>query len=834
MRAKLAIAVLFALAACLPQAIADPLELAPRNPVDKRKQPSLPESLELDHVVIKFHEGTAVRLRDGLLTVRDRDGRDRRDLQARGLDSVTVDNDVAEVLRLVALAPEAQGIRRLFSQAEEALAERRARGEARSGRQLADLDLYYEVPVQRGTVVGQVAELLDALNALASVEIAYAQPYAQPASLGSRPANDPSPPGPTPNFQGQQGYLNAAPQGIDALYAWTQAGGTGVGIKLVDIEGGWRTTHEDLPALFHAGGTQINDPVWTNHGTAVLGEIVGKNNGFGVTGIAHQVQAGYESIGAQSLASALINAGNAGADVVLIELHYSGPTSSSPCTCNQSQCYFVPGEFFQSYFDAIANLTANGTVVVEAAGNGSTNLDDPVYNNIFQRSFRDSGAILVAASNSFDRNPTCWTNWGSRIDMHGWGGSVVTLGYGDLFSETGEDRWYTGFFSGTSSASPIVTGAAVSIQGHALATRPAVLDPLVLRTLLTSTGTPYTGTKNIGKLPNLRAAFDSLDGNPPPTCYALTRTHSGSGGDPVDAPGGSPGCPAGQYLSGTVVSLTASPAAGWTVAGWTGTSNNASTSNLNTLTMPAGPHTVSVQYTPVPDVQLSNNVARGDSFVSDVFEGTWRYYYADLEAGSSQLVADLFDLTGDVDLYVRFNAKPTLTDYDCRPYIGGLTSESCSFTSPASGRWWIGVVNFPTGTFSYKVKAGWNIPTPPALDYYTVTPCRAVDTRSGSPLSAGVTRTFSIAGTCGVPTSAKAVALNLTVVDPTGNGNVALWPANLQKSPTSNINFMAGTVRANHGIVTLATDGSGALAAQGSVANAGTVHILLDVAGYFQ
>ncbi|HET9226195.1 MAG TPA: peptidase S8, partial [Thermoanaerobaculia bacterium] len=220
----------------------------------------LPESTEIQRIVVKFHEGTAVRLRGGALAAQSRDERDRRDLSERGLSPSAVDGDLAEVHRLAA-----RGIVRLFLQEERVLAERRFRGEARSGRRLADLDLYYEVRVAPGTKAGEVSGLLDALNALGSVETAYAEtPPALPAG--------------TPDFQSLQGYLDPAPEGIDALYAWTQAGGTGEDVKIVDIEGGWRTTHEDMPVLFHTNGSQI--PGWENHGTAVLGELVAKNNGF--------------------------------------------------------------------------------------------------------------------------------------------------------------------------------------------------------------------------------------------------------------------------------------------------------------------------------------------------------------------------------------------------------------------------------------------------------------------------------------------------------------------------------------------------------------------------
>jgi hypothetical protein len=51
-------------------------------------------------------------------------------------------------------------------------------------------------------------------------------------------------------------------------------------------------------------------------------------------------------------------------------------------------------------------------------------------------------------------------------------------------------------------------------------------------------------------------------------------------------------------------------------------------------------------------------------------------------------------------------------------------------------------------------------------------------------------------------------------------------------SETSSINFVPGVIRANNGVVLLATDGSGGVAAYNS--SAGTVHVVLDVTGYFQ
>src|SRR6185369_4801428 len=104
------------------------------------------------------------------------------------------------------------------------------------------------------------------------------------------------------------------------------------------------------------------------------------------------------------------------------------------------------------------------------------------------------------------------------------------------------------------------------------------------------------------------------------------------------------------------------------------------------------------------DVALANGAPFNDSLTASVSKAGWKYYYIDVPSGSSSLVVDLNNMTADVDLYIRYNAQPTLTSWDCRPYIGG-TSEKCTFSSPAAGRWWVGVNNYATGTISYTVKA---------------------------------------------------------------------------------------------------------------------------------
>ena len=149
-----------------------------------------------------------------------------------------------------------------------------------------------------------------------------------------------------------------------------------------------------------------------------------------------------------------------------------------------------------------------------AAGNGSVDLDHPSFNGQFDRSVQDSGAIYVGASLSGSRSPSCSTNYGSRIDVHGWGDSVATLGYGTAFSEPGtDDRDYTLNFNGTSSAAPMVSGAIASIQGILMARGDEPLNPLKMRRILSASGTPQSGEldRKIGSLPNIIDAIKMID-----------------------------------------------------------------------------------------------------------------------------------------------------------------------------------------------------------------------------------------------------------------------------------------------------------------------------------
>lgn len=128
----------------------------------------------------------------------------------------------------------------------------------------------------------------------------------------------------------------------------------------------------------------------------------------------------------------------------------------------------------------------------------------------------------------------------------------------------------------------------------------------------------------------------------------------------------------------------------------------------------------------------------------------------------------------------------------------------------------------------------------PGTSFYPLSPCRILDTRNpagpdgGPALGGSVARVFPIAGTCGIPSSARAVSINVTAVDPPVNGELVLYPGNMAPPPsTLTVGLLTGLTRANHAVLGLATDGSGTLAALPRIAAGQQVHLVVDVDGYY-
>jgi hypothetical protein len=128
--------------------------------------------------------------------------------------------------------------------------------------------------------------------------------------------------------------------------------------------------------------------------------------------------------------------------------------------------------------------------------------------------------------------------------------------------------------------------------------------------------------------------------------------------------------------------------------------------------------------------------------------------------------------------------------------------------------------------------ASWTTAFSTGESFYTLSPCRIVDTRGPDApiLAGGQDRSFTLAGHCEVPVSARALALNVTVTGATALGNVRLWPAGTPMPSTSVVNVGAGQTRANNAVLELGA--AGALTAR--LTSTGRAHLAIDVAGYFQ
>jgi hypothetical protein len=304
-----------------------------------------------------------------------------------------------------------------------------------------------------------------------------------------------------------QDHLKPAPLGVDALFAWTIPGGRGQGQRLVDVEQGWTVSHQDLVGhnaslLF---GSVLNSS--RAHGTAVLGAVcaTGAVHAFGVAPdvatVAVSSYAPSHSNIPDALTAALTTTLKKGG-VLLLEAESATPSGG-------------PIELLDFCFDAVKLVTDSLVTVVEVAGNGKLDLAmvtnaagkhvlDPAHVD-----FRDSGAIIVGSAMSTLPHRRDNSSFGRRVDCYAWGDHVETTSS----NPAGATNIYDCNFNGTSSAGPIVAGAAVTVQGIVAAAGGAGLTPQHLRTVLND---PATGTASkdpandrIGVMPNLRKIIEN-------------------------------------------------------------------------------------------------------------------------------------------------------------------------------------------------------------------------------------------------------------------------------------------------------------------------------------
>jgi uncharacterized protein (DUF2141 family) len=252
---------------------------------------------------------------------------------------------------------------------------------------------------------------------------------------------------------------------------------------------------------------------------------------------------------------------------------------------------------------------------------------------------------------------------------------------------------------------------------------------------------------------------------------------------------------------GTIVTLTPSADAGSSFTGWGG---DCSGSGACTVTMDAA-RSVTATFTPTSFPLAVTTDGKGSGTVTSSPAG--------IDCGS------------DCDENFDTGAEVTLTATAAIGSVFAGWSGDCSGTGSCTVT--LSAARSVTATFDEDGGTG----------FYTVTPCRVADTRlaagpSGAPsLPANTARSFPVAGLCGVPTTARAVAVNVTVVNATSVGNLRLYPAGGAVPLTSTINFIASLTRANNAVIPLGTGGEMAVTCS---MPAGSTDFVLDVTGYFE
>ncbi len=279
---------------------------------------------------------------------------------------------------------------------------------------------------------------------------------------------------------------------VDGLEART--GATGVGVVVAVVDSGVDFAHPDLngSAWLNPGedcasgpGNGIDDddngfiddctgwdfgnddPVGYDggsdaHGTHVAGLIAATaGNGIGIAGLAPdaeimdlRVDSVDGVIRASAIARAIRYAADNGADIVNLSL--GSQPGASPATVVEIA-------------EAVEYAADKGVLLVVAAGNNATSLDDSA---VYPASLDMANMIVVAASTP-DDGPAGFSNTGSPVDVFAPGELVLSTVPGDGLA----------FHSGTSQAAPLVAAAAALV----LEQQPG-LGPGDVAGLLASTG----------------------------------------------------------------------------------------------------------------------------------------------------------------------------------------------------------------------------------------------------------------------------------------------------------------------------------------------------------
>ncbi|MEN1939630.1 S8 family serine peptidase [Luteimonas sp. MJ174] len=554
----------------------------------------------------------------------------------------------------------------------------------------------------------------------------------------------------------QQWHYEGDGMGINATEAWDTVDGTGYIVAVLDTG---QVDHADLAGQFIAGYDFISDPAnardsdardpdpndegdWDSkydsswHGTHVAGTIAAlTDNGVGVAGVAHGAKVQHVRV--------LGNAGGSFEDINDAIVWASGgsvpgvPDNTTPAhviNLSLGGAIACPTDMQ----DAIDIAVANGTSVVVAAGNSSSDIAN----------YAPAGCngVIVVAGTGPDNTRYAATNHGVGISVAAPAGSGVmpnedqvlsTLNSGATVQEDDAYAWY----AGTSMATPHVAATAALMMEAA----GEWLPPDEVKTMLRNTGYAANGLVtdcdtssrwcasliDAGRAVAVASSAEELPADPPPPPAPPPPTDL-ENGVPVELESMGQGnekffvLDVPEDMGSVVFNLT--PGTGATgdsdiyvrygaaptnslydCRPWTGgvvaetcefTAPEAGEWHVRVVSYSASNgYSVMGTYddTPIvvdPPTELENGVTVTGI---DVDAGEEVFYVIDLPEGATNLEVLMDGPNGDTDLYVRHAELPTDTLYDCRPYLFG-SIEDCLIEAPAAGEWFIRIDGYESAT----------------------------------------------------------------------------------------------------------------------------------------
>jgi hypothetical protein len=377
------------------------------------------------------------------------------------------------------------------------------------------------------------------------------------------------------------------------------------------------------------------------------------------------------------------------------------------------------------------------------------------------------------------------------------------------------------------------TSVATSLGTVALTGGTAILNTFSLALGGHSITAQYNGDANFGpttstailQVVNGQAATVTLASaqNPAPVKSAVTFTATVS-----PTGGGTP--------TGTVTFLDANSSGdGNTALGTVALSGGTavlSTSSSASPFMIAGYHSITAQYsgdttfspsTSVPVVEVVDNPVPGITSLSPSISAMGGTAFKLTVNGTNFLSTSVVDFndSAQTTMYVsptQLLAAITTTD------IAMAGSYPVTVTNPGPGGGPSNSVNFTVNPVSGT----------PAYLFVPLTPCRVADTRNptgpfgGPALASQSIRSFTIpSSACGIPSTATAYSLNVTVVPSGSLGYISMWPTGQPQPVVSTLNSLDGRIKSDAAMVPAGAGGAV------SVFATDATNVILDVNGYF-